>query len=1051
MKIDSIIRHAITPPAFEQIKLHRESLVDLLHSNVPKKIIILAAPPGYGKTTLLADFTQNTELPICWVRLTDADRDVMRLATVLAASLQRRFRRLRNEPNLESLASASSEALARAFARVIDERVSEAFVIVFDDVHIINRTKEVLSFFDAWLEVQPEQVTLIASGREVLEVSLAKLMADGDLAGMGPQDLALTRDELLRLAKRQMGVELSDYEAEQLMQETRGWVTGVLLSGILSRNVMSALAQTGGPLVYEYLASVILNRQPDDVRRFMLDSAVLPIMTAEACDYVLRRDTSNRLLARLVKEGIFVIASIESPKTYEYHPQFREFLLDVLSNVDEVRLRNLRMRAASYLARYGNPEHAVELYIEAKAEPYAGRLAEKHAAQMFRTGRIQTLERWAQRLENSSVRVPKLFLYLSKGQTDKGDLENAQRTLDKARSMLAEGKASSLRAEVECQQAIIAFRREAYEELVRYSQSAQDALPQGASRQIKALCLRVQAMALGYGSKDYHAAEQMASQSVRLFEKCEDLYGLATALVDLSWYQSALGEALRAHLTNVRAHRILEEIGSPLPLATSYNNLAIDAHHQGRYEEALKLFNHAIRSARQAGSPAREAMILFGQADLFNDLGLALQAAELYGQGLRLASEMNNRRLIRYGCVQTSVLHRRRGSGDLPHQWLSRAIALGGEEMASPDISIQMSALEIATSQEHALKELEKMRLNTHAALDANQKSLVLHFLAKALVMGDQAQKAERVLKDLLDSCGLHGTEQIIAAELACDKDFREFIRSHLLGHAMVSTILHRVETIHSLAQQYQGGGEEQPQVLKLLANALGRMDISLGSKPLSELKPLAREVLLFLIDNRRVDRDMLLEVFWPYFPPGRQVSNLYTAIYSLRRALGKDAVTLDGSVYGISADLPMEYDVARFERAATIAEGLPPGDPRRFFALTETINSYGGRFLPESTSEWAVERGRELEFRFLELLTAHAEEALIRNQPSRALSSLRRALAIDPYRDDINLRYLETLGLLERRSEIVAHYQLYMQLLANELGLDPPETVRELYTKLIG
>ena len=195
VNIDSIVRHAITPPAFERGKLHREHLVDMIHANVPRKLIAIAAPPGYGKTTLLADFTKNTDLPVCWVRLTDADRDVMRFVTILAASLQKRFRRLRGEPNLEALAGASPEALARNFRLLIDERVSETFVIILDDIHLINRTKPVLEFLDAWLEEQPEQVTLIASGREVLEVSLAKLMADGDLTGLGPHNLALSRDE----------------------------------------------------------------------------------------------------------------------------------------------------------------------------------------------------------------------------------------------------------------------------------------------------------------------------------------------------------------------------------------------------------------------------------------------------------------------------------------------------------------------------------------------------------------------------------------------------------------------------------------------------------------------------------------------------------------------------------------------------------------------------------------------------------------------------------------------------------------------------------------
>ena len=128
----------------------------------------------------------------------------------------------------------------------------------------------------------------------------------------------------------------------------------------------------------------------------------------------------------------------------------------------------------------------------------------------------------------------------------------------------------------------------------------------------------------------------------------------------------------------------------------------------------------------------------------------------------------------------------------------------------------------------------------------------------------------------------------------------------------------------------------------------------------------------------------------------------------------------------------------------------MPPGDPRRFFALTEAINVYIGSFLPEYATDWVLDRRRALENRLMKLLTLHVEEALARGQTLQAVNSLRMALKIDPLRDDINLRYLELLGQLDRRSEVVSHYQRYVRLLADELGLDPPEPVRELYTRLI-
>jgi ATP/maltotriose-dependent transcriptional regulator MalT/DNA-binding SARP family transcriptional activator len=1051
VKIDSIIRHAITPPAFDRTKLHRERLVDTIHANVPRKLIAIASPPGYGKTLLLADFSENTELPVCWVRLTEADRDVMRFAKVLAVSLQKRFRRLKDEPNLESMASASPEALARAFTTIIDERVSETFVIALDDVHLINRSKPVLEFLDAWLEAQPEQVTLIAAGREVLEVSLAKLMADGDLAGLGPHDLALTRDELAKLAQKQLGVELDERESERLLEETRGWVTGVLLSGMLSRNVMSALAHTAGPMVYEYLASVVLNRQPDDIRRFMLDSAVLPIMTAESCDFVLEREGSKNFLNQLVREGYFVTASGDSPIMYEYHPQFRDFLLEVHSDIDESNLNDLRMKAANYFSESGAAEYSVDLYFEAGAFSRAAKIAEREAVSMFRSGRMQTLADWSERLDGPDAQAPKVFLYLSQGYSDRGLMDDSKNALDKAKEMLSPEHAKTLDAEIECQYGIIAWEERDLEALISAAQRAEKALPKRASKATRGLMLRIKALAQGFGKKDFEKAEKIALEAVEVLQQSGDNYRLATALTVLAAIQEALGNPIAAHSTSQKAHKIWEKYGAPVPLAVSFNNLAFEAHGQGRFEDALNLYNQGIRYARQAGSISREANSLFSQADIFNDLGLPLQAAELYGQGLRLATQIDFRQQIQYGCIQTSVLHRRAGSGDLPHQWLKRAVAVGEGEISDPDILVQLAALEVDPLPEKAIEDLDRLLNDSKLGLNPSQRTVVLYFLSRAQFVLENSEKAHRILEQLLSWVGANGTEQIIAAELAVDSDFREFCRIHMLGSPVMSVIIHRIDTMRALAQAYSQTDEETVIAPSLTFTTLGECTLSHGADRLLDLKPLAREVLIYLVDNGRVDRDLLLETFWPQYPPGRQVSNLYTAIYSLRRALGKDAVMLDGSVYSMEPELNVVYDVARFERAATVAEALPPGDPRRFFAITESINSYGGPFLPEFTSEWVIERRRILEFRYLELLRTHAEEAIIRNQPLRALGSLRTALNLDPYQDDINMRYLETLGLLERRSEIVAHYQQYVQLLSNELGLDPPESVRELYSRLIG
>jgi DNA-binding SARP family transcriptional activator len=173
-------------------------------------------------------------------------------------------------------------------------------------------------------------------------------------------------------------------------------------------------------------------------------------------------------------------------------------------------------------------------------------------------------------------------------------------------------------------------------------------------------------------------------------------------------------------------------------------------------------------------------------------------------------------------------------------------------------------------------------------------------------------------------------------------------------------------------------------------------------------------------------------------------------AVHSLRRWVGADVVELDGGSYRLAPLLEVTYDVGSFRRARGVALALPRGDPRRYFALTEAVNSYAGEFLPGIASQWVVERRRELEIQYLEILSAYGEEALNRDQASRAVDHIRRGLVIDPYRDDLNAQYMEALGRLGRRSEVVTHYHRYRTLLESELGLDPPKEVRELYTRLI-
>jgi len=793
----------------------------------------------------------------------------------------------------------------------------------------------------------------------------------------------------------------------------------------------------------------MLNRQPDDLRRFMLDSSVFPVMTSDACDEVLKREDSQRYLTRLLRGGLFISATNESPRIYEYHPQFREFLLDSSRGANPKKLRTLQIRAAKHLADGGSIEQAVELYFNAGDHQKAARLAEKYAEDLYDRGRWRTLESWVEMMQEVDAAVPRVYLQLARQYLDQGNIDQMEDAVRHADEMLGSSASKADRALVELHRANISARREQYSEAEEAVNKAKSILGNRGSKILRVVYLRVCARIAAQRDGKYEEALKDVQRAAKLLEGTESLNTLAATLIDDALYKSTLGMTREALATSLRVHEILLKLGNPLPLADSFNNLAYLAHLQGRYQEALKLYVEGLKYARQGASLRHETLILFGQADLFSDLNLALQAAELYGQALTVAIQIDDPGWIRYGCVQTSVLHRRRGGDSLANEWLSRAVSLDEQGSLSPIVQIQLSALEVGVRPEH-VKDSMKHLLAGEAKLDASLKTMAYYLKTKADFSLGKLETAGTSITEALDWAGANGTEQLLAGEMTFDEDVRSFARSHAGKHPVLALILRRIEAMRVVSQQYQETIEDvaPPDTLTMLG--LGQTRALGGGEDATDLKPLAREVLFFLVDCGQVERDALLEGFWPHHPPGRQVANLHTAIYSLRRMFGKDVILHEGTAYSVNLEIPLKYDVERFERAADVAAGLPPGDPRRMFALTEAINSYGGPLLPEFASDWVLERRRTLELRYLDLLAQNAQEAMMRDQPASALQTLRQALEIDPYRDDTNLQFLEALGRLGRRSEVVEHYQRYVRLLSDELGLDPPDEVRELYTRLI-
>ena len=1051
-RIDPFVRHAITPPLFGKGKVHRARLVDLMLSHISKKLIVIAAPAGYGKTTLLADFAAHADIPVCWIQLPDHPVDLAYLVKLLRSSLNRRYRRLRGRPKDVELSGLNPEARARTFADLVEEEIDDPFVIVIDEIHVANGSKDLARFIDNLVQLVPRQVTTIVAGREPPEISLAKLMASGDLAGIGPQDLALTREELLELVQGNYPSENLAGVVDNLLQDTAGWITGVVLSRELAKASGNPPQLQARPMVYEYLASVVLSRVREDLRRFMRESSILRIMTVASCDVVLQSEDSARYLSKIAKQGLFVSESQEAPKTYEYHPLFRKFLLSELEEHDAKRIIQLRRRAARYEEREGTPEEAVGLYLDAGDVRSARRLADNLARDMAKAERVKTLEVWSDALRRLNASSIPVLRVLAISHLDRGSVDRAEKLLAEIDDLISERTPSHQRGGVEILRGLIAYRRGNYEEVKLSAERAEAVLrPRDSEYVHLGMSRRLKALAASAGGDGLRLAETFAEEAVAFLQRAGEAYSLAHGLIDLFTYQQLLGKSFDAWKTISKAHRILEALGSPLPLALCTVNLAILMHQRGRFEEALAKFEDAASLARRAGSALIEAQVMISRADLFSELQMFEQAALLFERALEIGSVIGDLEILSRGCIGTSILHRRAGNLNLALGWLTRAAEfVGSHHKLTAAVEIQGAALIVQDNPQLAITRLETVLQSGNRGSSALDLAVSKVWLGYAWNVAGDLEKAQQILGEALERARTFDNEQWIIGELNCTPHLKGFVLSSQEGSRHAERILERLDIMGTFAQQYGVASPREVEPSRLDIRGFGRGSVKHGHKSLPILKPLHRDVLFYIIDRQRADRDRLAEEFWPDQPTGRQAANLHMAVYSLRRALGKTTIVYDGRYYSVGEGLSVQYDVAKFERAASAALHLAPGDPRRYFALTEAMSSFSGRFLEHHDQPWANSRRRELDDLFLRLAELYADEAMQRGNGGTALSAVSRALEIDPLRDGLNSKYFEILGTLGRRSELVASYARYVKLLSEELGLDPPPQVRALYSRLI-
>ncbi len=474
----------IDPPVARE-RVSRDPLLDILRQRPAPRLALIRAPAGWGKSTLLADwyFSEGEDRAFAWLALDRLDNDPTRFWRYAIETLRTIVADI-GGTSLNVLSVPGGNLVDDVLPPLINEltNLPAETVLVLDDYHLI-RNDEIHEQIAFLVEHLPSAHSLVVASRTEPPLPLARLRGRGELVEIDTEHLSFSSEEARALLNDVHGLALSAEDASRLRERTEGWPAGLYLAAlsIRDRSDRGAFIEDfagDDRHVVDYLSAEVLAGQPSDVREFLLRTSILERLSASACDAVMGRNDSARLLEEISRSNFFLIPLDTRREWYRYHHLFGELLRHELALAEPELVPALHRQAAEWAKNAGFVSTAVHHATTAGDVDEAAELIAEHWNTFLNQGRLGTVVDWLDTLPDTAVLSdPRLCLARAGTLLTLGRYSELDQWLDAAEH--AEGTSGSRvgAASVEAETAIYrAVRHYRVGELVKAIEEARKAV-----------------------------------------------------------------------------------------------------------------------------------------------------------------------------------------------------------------------------------------------------------------------------------------------------------------------------------------------------------------------------------------------------------------------------------------------------------------------------------------------------------------------------------------------------------------------------------------------
>jgi tetratricopeptide (TPR) repeat protein/DNA-binding SARP family transcriptional activator len=1024
-----------------------------------QRLITIYAPGGYGKSILLADFAQTTDLPVCWCSLETTDRDPTSFLTLLVYSITDRFHEIQPDPLFKLIQRGDTQASIR---RIADLMVAVGpHLIIIDDYHKAVSAGMTLAL-NRLLEQLPSTSTMIVAARGDMNLETGQildLLISERASGLSEEELCFTGEELQRVMRKRFGRQIELEVAEEIARSTDGNIAQILLAGhtqsLHADGLIGHLKQRLGDdreMIYGYLAGEVFGKQPLELQQFMLSTSVLPEMTAELCNKLLQIDNAQIYLEDLIKRDLFIA---QIGVGFRYHDLFAEFLRSKLAEVETV-YQQVSLRAAQLLAVQSRFEEAVNLYLTVQAWHEAAIILETQGKFFYDTGRALTLNHWLTQIpEPELAKRPRLLLL--RGEILNNDLGEPGLALTfyiKAEKQFRQQDDFIGAAEAQIWQAsALRYAGRAKESLILVANGLDQLTSLEANSRLVSWATRQHGLVylyLGYTPK----ALLDLRDALTLFETLNDTYNVGLCHHDIGICLVAQGNISGADHHYRQAVRIWETLGNANDLANTLNSLGVSLCITGHYDEALKQFNDSLDIALQTGATRRAAFAQAGIGDAYLGRKEYTEALATYEVSIKLAREAGVRSLEVYNLVK-------RGECFYQQHDLVQALNLAGQALTlatetglifEQGLACALQAkIYVCRAEYRASFDLFATALACLAGNDVVEQAKARLWWSYSLLLDWRAHAA---FEQLQEAIRLALAMSELRQELGPTVTETQRLLLHFLHREDIPVTIH--DGIHLLLAQSQEPIALARPSLQIFAFGSPLLIVNGSRRRFTRRGGLSKapEFLLYLLIQGQEAGCRWNEVsafIWPELGPERASTIFHQTLKRLRDGIfeGPGYIIRRDDYYQVNNDYVEWCDILAFEslfaraNRATPEEALP--------LQLELISLYKGEFLAGfDLEEWGVAYRASCEAKFLQSVKLASQQLLKAGSPQEALTITNKGLELDYFREDLHRAILTAYAQLGLYDHLAAHYTRLCTNFDQEFGALPELETQRLYQQLI-